>query len=224
MNERPVIFIGSKTLMLHSPKLIVFDLGGVMVRIARTWSDAAQNAGIELGDFPEAMLGLNAFPAFEPFQAGQIGLNEFLTDLRLFLQLGSNESALAVHLGILKEPYPGTLEFVEELHRTGIRTACLSNTNAPHWDKMREFSLYPAIASIEFPFVSHELGMDKPGREIYDSLNTSTGFSGSELVFFDDTPVNVSAAIELEWQAFVIDPFGDPVQQMRELLSNSAVA
>jgi putative hydrolase of the HAD superfamily len=170
------------------------------------------------------MLGLNAFPAFEPFQAGQIGLNEFLTDLRLFLQLGSNESALAVHLGILKEPYPGTLEFVEELHRTGIRTACLSNTNAPHWDKMREFSLYPAIASIEFPFVSHELGMDKPGREIYDSLNTSTGFSGSELVFFDDTPVNVSAAIELEWQAFVIDPFGDPVQQMRELLSNSAVA
>jgi FMN phosphatase YigB (HAD superfamily) len=55
-------------------------------------------------------------------------------------------------------------------------------------------------------------------------VNTSTGFSGSELVFFDDTPVNVSAAIELGWQAFVIDPFGDPVQQMRELLSNSAVA
>ena len=62
--------------MLHSPKLIVFDLGGVMVRIARTWRDAAQNAGIHLGEFPESLLGLNAFPAFEPFQAG-LGLTNF---------------------------------------------------------------------------------------------------------------------------------------------------
>lgn len=195
-----------------------------MVKIARTWSAAAQNAGVPLNDFPESLLGINAFSAFEPYQAGQIGLNEFLTDLRLYLNLDSNEVALKVHQGILMESYPGTLDYVEELHRSGIRTACLSNTNAPHWEKMRDHDLYPAIASLENPFLSHEIGLNKPSPEIYHYLTSKTGVAGSDLVFFDDTPVNVVAAKSLGWNAFVIDPNGDPVTQMRELIASSAVA
>ncbi len=200
---------------MDSVKIVVFDLGGVLVRVARTWREAAAHAGVALADPGLGDVALVDLDGFEAYQGKQIGLQEFLQSLRVALGLESVEDALKVHHGILMEAYPGTEDWVAELAGAGYRTACLSNTNAAHWNYLRDAGHYPAIASLQLTFASHILGLSKPDGLIYQALEEATGFSGSEILFFDDTAPNVSAALERGWQAFVIDPSGDTVGEMR---------
>jgi FMN phosphatase YigB (HAD superfamily) len=39
-----------------------------------------------------------------------------------------------------------------------------------------------------------------------------------KVIFFDDSKVNVEAALECGWQAIRVDPFADPVGSMRACL------
>ena len=61
-------------------------------------------------------------------------------------------------------PYPETAELLSGLG--GRHTlACLSNTNAVHWESLRRMDgLRPVL---ERPFVSHELGLMKPSPEVF---------------------------------------------------------
>lgn len=204
-------------------KMVVFDLGGVMVRIAKTWGEAAATAGYPgmvngHADFP-----LSGFTGFEPFQAGVHSEEEFLDDLRSWLGVPSSEVALAIHQGILIEPYPGTLELVQSLHHLGIGTGCLSNTNAPHWHRMSDHAQFPAIASLKVPGLSHEMRAEKPNPDIYHAFESISGVNGRDIVFFDDLMANVEGAKACGWRAHRIDPSGDTADQMRLHLSEYGI-
>ena len=50
-------------------------------------------------------------------------------------------------------------------HRAG---GCLSNTNALHWDD--HFAQWPIFDAFDFRFLSFELGVVKPDRELFDRV------------------------------------------------------
>lgn len=204
--------------------MVVFDLGGVLVKIAENWQMAAQTAKIS-GIRPEiGVLGLAAFPGFEPYQAGKTADAEFLAELQDWLGLDNPDSALKVHQGILVEPYPGTLELVQQLHSLGLQTGCLSNTNAPHWDRMSDPNEFPAIASLQIPGLSHLLKAEKPHAEIYEKYEALAATNGRNLVFFDDSMGNVEAAKACGWRAHRINPAEDTAAQMRFHLAEYGLA
>lgn len=196
-------------------RIVAFDLGGVLVRVAYTWGEAARQAGIQLSKPDSAHQRLSATPEFEAYQARQIGLQEFLQALRSDLGLADVEEALRLHQGILMDPMPGTHELVQDLEAAGLRTGCLSNTNGAHWTYLRDPGHYPAIARLQVPVASHEVGLAKPDPAIYRKFEEISGCAPDEILFFDDLQENVDAARASGWQAMRVDPAQDTAAQMR---------
>lgn len=201
----------------HPIRLVCFDLGGVLVQIAHTWEEAAALAGYRLSSAPRSLISL---PEMDPYQAGTISADDYLTGVQRYLQLSSIDAALSVHDFILKAPYPGTLELIEGLHQYGIATACLSNTNALHWKEMVEGDRFPNVNALQFRIASHELGLNKPDPAFYAAVERVTGVAGHQIAYFDDTAGHVEGAKACGWNAFLIDPTGDTSAQMRSRLAD----
>ena len=72
------------------------------------------------------------------------------------------------------------------------RVGCLSNTNAVHWEQMqRNWGLGQLF---DVRFLSHEMRLLKPDREIFERVSTVAGCANEQVVFLDDTSVNVEQA------------------------------
>lgn len=203
---------------MQTVKIVVFDLGGVLVRVARSWGDAARYANVTpIPAWADAM-ALSDFPAFEAYQAESIGWNEYAQSLRSHFDLASVEQAMRLHDGILMGPYPGTLELIVELKQAGIQVGCLSNTNAAHWPHLSDSTQYPAVAELQVPVASHQVGLGKPDPAFFRHLEQLANAKPNEILFFDDSPTHVKAGTELGWHSFLIDPRNDTAEQMRALL------
>lgn len=195
------------------PAVVCFDLGGVIVRICRSWEEGCARAGLPLRGLErrDASKGLRSAAVVE-YQTGRIHCEEFAR--RISEAVGGDYSpseVMAVHRAWVIEEYPGVLEVIDALHLAGVATAALSNTNASHWAQIRD---WPALRRIRFPHASHLLGLHKPEPAIYHAFERQIGRQGSEILFFDDLPENVEAARAIGWRAHRIDPLGDTATQI----------
>jgi FMN phosphatase YigB (HAD superfamily) len=208
---------------LKPPQLkpvVCFDIGGVLVQIRHTWD--AVLAALEFDIQNRHRLHLNDAPDFLRYQDGEISDQVYRSKLAEWLAL-SPEQAVQAHLAILKEDYPGAFELVKELQDHKIHTSCFSNTNAFHWERLCSAEFHPAVATLDAKFASHLLNLAKPLPEAFKAVESQLP-PHSRLIFFDDTQVNVTAANECGWTAFLIDahapPPNDPVSQMRSHLAD----
>ncbi len=203
--------------MYSSPLLVCFDLGGVVVRICRSWAEGCTAAGLDVRDPPRWQASRPARAALTlAWQTGRIGGATFASLMSAAVEgLYSPAEIMAVQRAWLLGQYEGIGAIVERLHAAGVDTAVLSNTNHEHWCRMGDF---PAVVRIRHQLASHLLGLSKPDRAIYRALERQTGYSGTEILFFDDTPENVAAARDVGWRAEVIDPAADPAAQIRSAL------
>jgi HAD superfamily hydrolase (TIGR01509 family) len=202
--------------------LVCFDWGGVLIEVARTWQEACQRAGlpVRLAEISNAFAGSHG--AGDRFQRGEI---EFDAYCQIVVErlAGTYTAAevVAIHDAVLIAEYPGAAELVSELNRQpGIETALLSNTNSVHYAHRER---YPGVAAVKRPFASHLLGIIKPDAEIFRALERATERTPEQILFFDDLVANVVAARRAGWRAEQIDPFGDPIAQMRRHLHKYGV-
>ncbi|ANH38385.1 Alpha-D-glucose-1-phosphate phosphatase YihX [Nocardioides dokdonensis FR1436] len=90
---------------------------------------------------------------------------------------------------------PGTPELVRALHAGGVPQWGLTNWSHelyPHAPRMFE-----VLALLEDVVVSGTEGLAKPDPRVYELLVARTGRALGELVFVDDRPENVDAAVAL---------------------------
>jgi len=215
-------------------KLVCFDLGGVLVRICGSWDEACRAAALAVRDGPpppkveETRRALDAL-----LEVGRISFDEWATGVsRAFDGTYSPEEAKRAHQAITRREYEGAPALVDELHEAGMATACLSNTNHPHWVRLVHHdgaaSLagvpeYPSVARLERHFASHLLGLAKPDASIYARFENGVGLRGQDILFFDDRVENVDAARHRHWHAQRIDPKGDPIAEIRRHLRQYGV-
>jgi glucose-1-phosphatase len=199
--------------------MVVFDLGGVMIRICRSWSEACAAAGLPVRGESAAVTASGARHALaERHGVGDMTIDEFCDAVSLGLErLYSPREARQIHDAWLLGEYAGVEQLVHDVHDAGLETGILSNTNHAHWSRLGEFA-GPSL--IRHQHASHLLKMLKPGRHIYHEFASRTGFAGreSELLFFDDLTENVEAARSCGWHAATIDHTGDTAAQMRHVL------
>ncbi|MCC6680209.1 MAG: HAD family phosphatase [Phycisphaeraceae bacterium] len=202
----------------HPIRLVIFDLGGVMVKLAGSWEKACRIADVPQN---EKMIPLTQFyhqlmaQHVHAHEIGALDGPQFDRELAAALQI-SVEQAHALHMAIIVEPYPGIEPVLAALRAAGIATACLSNTNADHWAIMTGKG-YPAslpLDQLDHHFASHLLQMRKPNDEIYARVEQLTGLAPAEILFFEDTPANVEAALRRGWISVRIDPKADPMTQV----------
>ena len=75
-----------------------------------------------------------------------------------------------------------------------LRRVLLSNTNALHWAFLRP--RLPVLERFDGLVLSHEVGLVKPEREIYEAALRLSGARSGRAIFFDDIPEYVTAARE----------------------------
>ncbi len=209
-------------------KVVCFDLGGVVVRIARTWAEACAAAGIDVRghdtfEAPDLQSGRRELS--DAYQIGRIDCRAYFRRIAEHSEgLYEPDEIEAIHRAWVFDPYPGVEQLIDELNALdGVRTACLSNTNHSHWQDLKAEKdgrwRVEAIRKLNTHLVSHELNAVKPEERIYREAERRLKASGPEIVFFDDLAENIDGARRLGWQAFRIDHDGDTALQMRHRLA-----
>jgi putative hydrolase of the HAD superfamily len=204
--------------------LVVFDLGGVLVRIASSWADAHALAGLPA----HSVLASEAFDAsvvdaLAELQRGAVSVEEFYRRVADASD-GAYEPAdiEVIHDAWTREQYPGVEAVFDALDVAGVTTAVLSNTSAPHWTRLAalealagaEAPEYPVVLRAKHRFASHLIGLLKPDRAVFDLVATTTQTAPEQILFFDDVAAYVAAAREAGWHAEQIDPEGDTARQL----------
>lgn len=212
-------------------RAVLLDLGGVVVRICRSWDEACERAGISVRDparFQRPELAAARKRLVDLYQTGRIGCSDFWHGIADATDDLYNAAEIrAVHNAWTLDDYPGVATIIEHLSATpGLLTGCLSNTNHAHWVILRDggpdaggrFPPSPAIALLQRHLVSHHMRAAKPEEEIYRLAEESLGVDGPSIAFFDDLPENIAAARTRGWNAIHIDHTGDTASQIRTAL------
>lgn len=214
-------------------RVVCFDLGGVVIRICRTWEEACERAGVDVREpekFREAELAEQRRLLVEQYQTGALPCEEYWPAIAQATGgLYDADEVRAIHCAWTMDDYPGVAALIDDINVQGAAlTACLSNTNPSHWSIMcggtneqRRASV--AIAALRRRLVSHDLKLAKPDNRIYTAAERELGVSGHQIVFFDDLHENVEAARSCGWRAFQIDHTGDTAAQMRRHLHSLGV-
>src|SRR5262245_5808017 len=147
---------------MAKPKVLLFDLGGVLVDfVGLREAPKLLPQPMDLSEFRRKWM---ASPALERFEAGRCSAMEFAREF--IAEWGFDitpDSFLSVFDSWVREPFPGTFELLSALRGQHV-LACLSNTNAVHWQRvLDDFGFRDAL---DRQFASHELGMVKPWPEI----------------------------------------------------------
>lgn len=206
-----------------------FDLGGVLVRICRSWAEACEACGLPLrgADWQSSEHWQARRKAVvDDYQRGRLECQTYYRALSAAVDgLYSPAEVEAIHAAWTREEYPGVRALVRELNELeGVTTACLSNTNHAHWlrlDGSDGRCEYPAVQLLEKRLASHQLQLLKPETAVYaaaDAAFSALTPAPTRVVFFDDLPENVEAARRHGWRAHLVDPHADTNRQLRDVL------
>ena len=205
---------------------VVFDLGGVLVQIVRSWGEAHTRAGLP----PHPIASDATFLAKRGALVDAMSVGRLKPDAYYAGVAGASGGAYTadevrrIHLAWHWAEYPGVDAVVAAIEAAGIASGALSNTSAPHWSDLRgPQSRYPTVARLQHAVASHLAGVLKPDPAIYRAFEAASGQPTSRLLFFDDLPENVEAARALGWRAERIDPTGDTAAQLFAALRTHGV-
>lgn len=145
------------------------------------------------GASPEHHLNLwLSSPVVRAFETGQITAEEFGDELIAEMALPvAREQFLHEFARWPRRLFPGALELVGRIPQC-YRRVTLSNTNALHWPRlMRELGLEGIFHQ---HFASHLTGRIKPDEEAFHYVIEKLDCAAEEILFLDDSSLNVEAA------------------------------
>ena len=207
----------------RSIRIVCFDLGGVLVRICRSFEEATLASGMPLRRLPTDPATLERQRTLvDLHQRGELHAAAFHEALSAAIdRLYAPQEIAAIHAAVLQGEYPGVAELVGAIGATGLATACLSNTNDDHWAALLDL---PALRALHARHASHMWGLAKPHEAIFRRFEREHGVAGRSVLYFDDLAENVEAALAVGWDAVLIDHAADPAAQIRAALGARGVA
>ncbi|MEP4053099.1 MAG: HAD family phosphatase [Litorimonas sp.] len=195
--------------MTPKPKVLLFDLGGVIVPWVGMEALAAYNniTRAEVSD------RFDASEVFRAFERGQTSEADFVAVLPRMFDLPDTDIS-ALWNSWVHAPYPGTLKALASL-KTRFTTACLSNTNPLHWAHLN--TMFNTDETFHHAFASHEIFEAKPDAESYLKPIKLMNCALEDVWFFDDTEANVEGARAVGLTTFHVDRSVGVMPVLREL-------
>ena len=179
-------------------KNIIFDLGGVIYNIDYQLSiDAFKKLGIR--NFKERYSQSSQSPLFDQLETGKISPEEFHEGIRLEsgLPLTATQIDTAWNAMLINMP-PNRVELLKAISGN-YQIYLLSNTNAIHIPLFneqvdREFGKGVFHAIFRKVYLSYELKMRKPNKEIFEYVLLENNLLPQETLFIDDSLQHVEGA------------------------------
>ena len=175
-------------------ELVLFDLGGVLLQL----DDPIETFGLDLNEseFHRSWL---LSPAVREHESGAITAKQFASRITQEMELpyDANEflERFVAWPGL---PYPEAVDLVQRIDQR-YSCAILSNTNALHWHSLDIENSFGQ--RFERYFLSFETGLLKPDAQAFLRVVETYGCSPNQILFVDDNPLNVDAAIQSGMQA-----------------------
>lgn len=184
---------------MEKPKVLLFDLGGVIVRWVGL-DELARIKGLSREDVATRFAASAIFQAYETGQCSDdIFIDALITDFNLDI---SRADGKALWNSWVQETYTGTKNMLTKL-RQSYTLACLSNTNALHWAHLAVHIKLDDF--FDYSYASHLINAAKPNARSYEIPIEDMSVTPSDIWFFDDTLINVEAAKSVGMQAYHVD-------------------
>ena len=185
---------------METPKIIVFDLGKVLVdfdysiaipRIAAHGTLSV--AGIKTFFFQSHLL--------VDYESGRLTRLEFYEQARRVTGFQGTLEEFGEFFADIFTAIPPMIELHAGLHRRGIPTYIFSNTNDLAVEHVRRN--FPFLRDFDGYIYSHEVKAMKPDPKIYEALEKLTGRRGAEILYIDDRPENVAGGAARGWRTIL---------------------
>ncbi|WP_460614575.1 HAD family hydrolase [Hymenobacter seoulensis] len=194
--------------MSTKPNLL-FDFGGVIINIDYSLTLAAMRqygSSIEFTQAAQAEL-------FDLMETGQLSPQQFREGLRTHYQLTATDEQLdAAWNAMLLDVPAERLALIAELRAQGHQTALLSNTNQIHIEEINrrlktQYGLEHGIADcLDRVFYSQQVGLRKPGEEIFRHALQQMNWKAEETLFIEDSPQHIATAQRLGLRTLFLTP------------------
>lgn len=188
---------------------IIFDFGGVLINIDYLKTiEEFKKLGIP--DFEERYSQAEQNSLFSDIETGKISAKEFIDELLKFLPSGISQDQVvdAWNAMILDVPL-SSIEVLKSLQGK-YRLFLLSNTNEIHipialneWKKTSEVDFYSCF---EHVYLSHEIGLRKPNKEIFKFVCDAQNIQPENALFIDDSLQHINGAKGIGLNVFHLTP------------------
>lgn len=179
---------------------IVLDLGGVLIDLL--WrQNLAALFGKELS-LDEAYGLWSASPAVHAHESGSLELQQFVTAWCAERGIRNGEEVRVAFLSLLGDLKPDAEAMLETLSER-FTLSMLSNISRAHIGYIDQ---HAALKRHFFRhFFSCDIGKMKPCAEVYEHLLRELQSDARQIAFFDDTAINVDAALSAGLHAWRVD-------------------
>lgn len=211
-------------------KVFVFDLGMVLVSLYRKECiEKFRLLGIE--DAATMIGNSSQNGPFGALEYGLISVENFCDELAVLSNKKiSGSDIVDAWNSMIGETPVDLLNMIYRLRHEYGKTVCmLSNVNQPHIDNVmqnhfRQVEGRDIYDYFDALYLSHELHLKKPEPEIFETVGQSIhdkfGFSGKDIIFFDDSQDNVNMAVKYGWDSIVIANTDETMEMLREMLNS----
>ena len=186
---------------------LIFDFGGVLINldINKCILNFKQ---LGLSNFEQYLNNFAQRGFFMQFEKGEISAAEFRSEVRKLTPNTLTDAQIdEAWCSFLLEIPTEKLDMLVEL-RKKFRLILLSNTNIIHFpysekalfeNKGKKVSDY-----FDRCYLSYEMKMVKPDKEIFDKILASENVHANECLFLDDGPKNTEQAQKLGIQTYLV--------------------
>ena len=185
-------------------RAIVFDLGGVLIDLSFSSCVRSFQEVLGYGRITELLDLSHQKGIYGDMEAGLITADAFraavLRDSRPGCVPSDVDRAMA---GLLIGMDPAKVTLLEELAEK-YAIYGLSNNNEISTARMHEIFEENGLdwrRVFRKEFLSYQMKMMKPSREIFDAAAAEIGLPPEEILFVDDSQKNVDGAVAAGWQA-----------------------
>jgi glucose-1-phosphatase len=202
-------------------KLVLFDVGGVLIDLHT--EQARKSLESEYGMAATAYETLarctyekEPYSITEAATIGAAGSEEYIDAFReacgRFVSISEMKRNRESIIGQERVPM---IKLVSTLKKT-VRVAAFTNTIEMHWKILQNRNRFSFPTIIEETIASHLFGFAKPTKVSYQQVARRLEVDPSDVLFVDDSKINVSAAIASGMRGIIFNSYDELAETLRQ--------
>lgn len=204
-------------------KNIVFDLGGVLLKLDRSACISAYNK-IGYSGFDQVLSEYHQSGFFLDYEMGKISTEDFRMQIRKKCNSGISDKQIDDAMGEFLIGIPSyKLNYIATLKKK-FKIYMLSNTNP-----VAMSFVYPMFGEendavykyFDKLYLSYELKMAKPNQAVFNFLLNDLNIASSDTLFIDDADLNLESASALGFKTLLINENSDFINEIDKKLKSS---